>query len=65
MSVPLTNNCPYLELSQAESSSGTNSTVVLDGWAADNWSQLVDWARGDSGGLCDTGIASGLLATGL
>ena len=63
MSVPSIGS--YLELSQAESSSGADLAVVLDGWAADDWPQLVDWARSDLSSLCLTSITARLLLAGL
>lgn len=55
----------YLQLLNGETTSSTNATVVLDGWATDDWSQLVNWARGDSCGLGKTSIAASELATWL
>lgn len=56
---------PYLQLSEGETATSTNTAVVLDGRAADDWPQSVDWTRSDLGGLLVTGIAAALLATGL
>ena len=55
----------YLQLLEGETTSSTNAAVVLDGWATDDWSQLVNWARGDSCGLGETSIAASELATWL
>lgn len=55
----------YLELLKGETTSGTDTAVVLEGWAADNWSQLVHWARGNGSGLGETCIAASELATWL
>lgn len=54
-----------LQLLEGETTSGTDAAVVLDGWTADNWSQLIHWARGNSGGLGETSIAASQLATWL
>lgn len=55
----------YLKLLEGETTSGTDTAVVLDRWAADNWSQLIHWARGNSSGLGETCIAASELATWL
>jgi hypothetical protein len=55
----------YLQLGDGETTSSSNTAVVLDGWAADDWSQLVDWARSDSSSLGKTGIAASELAARL
>lgn len=55
----------YLELSQSEATTGADAAVVLDGRASDNRSELVDRARGQSGGLGLTSSASSRLLTGL
>jgi len=46
-----------LQLLQGETPPGTDTAVVLDGWASDNWPQLVDWAGGNGGSLGDPGIS--------
>lgn len=46
----------YLELSEGETTAGTDPTVVLDGRASHDGLQLVDGAGGDKSGL---GLASG------
>lgn len=55
----------HLQLSERETTSSANTAVVLDGWASDNGSELVDWARSDLDGLLDAGRATGRFATGL
>lgn len=55
----------YLKLSERETTTSTNTAVVLDGRAADNGPQAVHWAWSDLGSLVLTGIASALLATWL
>lgn len=55
----------HLQLSQGETTAGTDTAVVLDGGAADNGAQLVDGARSDGGGLSSAGVATGLLLAGL
>jgi hypothetical protein len=56
---------PYLQLSERKSTSSTNTTVVLDGWAADNGSEFVDWARSHGCGLLDAVFSTAVLATSL
>lgn len=60
-----TDLCIYLKLLQGETTTGTSTAVVLDSGAPNNRSQLVDWARGDSGSLSETGLPTTVLATGL
>lgn len=55
----------YLELSEREATTSTNTAVVLDGRAADDRPQTVHWTWSDLGSLVLTGIASALLATWL
>jgi hypothetical protein len=55
----------YLQLSEGETASSSYTTVVLDCWASDNGSQLVDWAGRDSCCFRETGIATSELAAGL
>lgn len=45
-----------LQLLQGETPTGTDTAVVLDGWASDDWPQLVDWAGGNGSSLGDSGI---------
>jgi len=54
-----------LELGERETTSSTKLHVVLDGWASDSWSQLVDWARSELCGLRSTSIAARDLLAGL
>jgi hypothetical protein len=55
----------YLQLGKGETTTGTDTAVVLDGRAPHNGTQLVDGARGNSGGLRETGLTTAVLATGL
>lgn len=55
----------YLQLSEGETTAGTDTAVVLDGRAPDNGTQLVDGARSNGSGLGDTGLTSAVLAAGL
>ncbi len=48
----------YLKLDKGEATSSSHATVVFDGGAAHDGLQLVDRARSDSCGFCDTGIAT-------
>ena len=41
----------YLELGEGETSTGTNPSVVLNGRASDDGSQLVDGTRSESSSL--------------
>lgn len=58
-------NLSSLQLLQAETPAGTDTAVVLDGWASDNWPQFVDWAGSDSSSLGDPGISPAELTAGL
>lgn len=55
----------YLQLSERETTTSTNTAVVLDGWAADDRPQAVHWAWSDLSSLLLASIASALLAAGL
>lgn len=44
----------YLQLSQSETTSSTNTAVVLDGRASDDGSQLVDGSGSDGSSLSTT-----------
>ena len=55
----------YLQFSQGEATSGSNTAVVLDSWASHNRSQLVNWSWGDGCRLRKTGIATSQLSAGL
>lgn len=55
----------YLQLSQGETTTGTDTAVVLDGRASHNGSELVDGAGSDGGSLGLTGISAGDLLAGL
>lgn len=53
----------YLQLSQGETTAGTDTAVVLDGRASDNGSEPVDGTGSDGGSLGLAGIpARDLLA---
>jgi hypothetical protein len=54
-----------LELSKGESTSFTNATVVLDGWASHHGAELVDWTRSDESCLLNAVCATTRLAAGL
>jgi hypothetical protein len=58
-------NLGSLKLLKGETTASTDTTVVLLCWAPHNWSELVDRARGDGSSLCDSGISSAKLASGL
>lgn len=55
----------YLQLGQGEPPAGADTTVVFDGRATDDRSQLVDRTRRDGRGLGDARIATAKLAAGL
>lgn len=55
----------YLQLRKSESTTGSNTTIVLDGRTSHKRSELVDWARGDSCCFLETGSTAALLATRL
>ncbi len=55
----------YLQLDQGETTSSSNTAVVLDRWASDNGSQLVNRSRGDCCSLRETSIAASELSAGL
>lgn len=55
----------YLQLSESESTTGTDTAVVLDSRATHNGTQLVNRTRGNSGGLRKTGLTTAVLAARL
>lgn len=55
----------YLELSQGETTAGADTTVVLDGRASHNGSELVDGSGSEGSSLGLAGCASSRLLTGL
>lgn len=55
----------YLQLGQGETTSGSYTAVVLDRWASDNGSQLVNRSRSDCCSLRETSIAASKLSAGL
>jgi len=48
----------HLQLSESETTTGANATVVFNRWASDDWSKLVNGSRCDSSCLCLTSIAA-------
>jgi hypothetical protein len=50
-----------LQLNERETTAGPDAAVVLDGRASHNRAEEVDGARGDLGGLRNTGVTSGRL----
>jgi hypothetical protein len=58
-------NATHLQLSERESTASTNAAVVLDARAANDWTELVDWARGNGGCLLDAVLSTAVLAAGL
>ena len=54
-----------LKLGEGETTAGTNATVVLDGRAADDGTELVDGLGGDTGGLLLARVATAGLLAGL
>jgi hypothetical protein len=55
----------YLELSEGETTAGTDTAVVLDGGASHNGTQLVDGAGSNLGSLGETVLTTTVLAAGL
>lgn len=55
----------YLQLGKGETTAGTNTAVVPLSRASHNGTQLVDGARGNSGGLCETSLTTAVLLAGL
>ena len=55
----------YLQLIPGEPTTSPDTAVVLDGRAVHNRTQLVGRTGSDSSGLCETGVTSAVLATGL
>lgn len=55
----------YLQLSQCETTAGTNAAVVLDGSASHDRSELVDGAGSQGSGLGLAGVPSRDLLAGL
>jgi len=47
----LAGDTSFLQFSKGETTAGPDTSVVFDGWASDDWSQLVNWARSNSCGL--------------
>lgn len=54
-----------LDLGQSETSTGSDLSVVLDGWTSHHWSQEVHWLWSHSGGLGGSGLTSGDLLASL
>ena len=61
----LKNQESYLELSQGETAAGADTTVVLDGRASHNRSELVDRSGSEGSSLGLTSSASPRLLAGL
>ena len=55
----------YLELGKSETTTGTDSTVILDSGSSHNRTQLVGRTGGKSRSLCGTSLATVVLTTGL
>lgn len=55
----------HLQLGEREATTRTHAAVVLEGRAANDRPQLVDWARSDLGDLLNASIATALLAASL
>jgi hypothetical protein len=55
----------YLELSEGETTTGTDTAVVLDGRASDNGTQLVNRTGSNSSRLGDAGLTTTVLPAGL
>jgi hypothetical protein len=55
----------YLQLGQGETTSSSYTAVVLDCWASDDGSQLVNRSGSDSCCLRKTGITASELSAGL
>lgn len=51
-------SCTHLKLGKRESTTGSDTTVVLDRWATDDGTELVYWTRGNGCCFGDTGIAT-------
>jgi len=46
----------YPQLLQGEAPACTDTAVVLDCWASNNWSQLVGWTRSNGSSLGNPGV---------
>jgi hypothetical protein len=55
----------YLELSEGETTTGTDTAVVLDGGAPDNGTQLVNRTGSNGSRLSDAGLTTTELPAGL
>ena len=56
----------YLKLSQSESTSSTNFSVIFEGWASNNWSQRSsNWSWSNGAGFLYSVVPSPLLSHGL
>jgi hypothetical protein len=65
LDVDLISQKSYLQLGQGETTSSSYTAVVLDGWASDNRSQLVNRSRSDCCSFRETSIAASELSAGL
>lgn len=61
----LSGRSTYLQLSQGETTAGTDTAVVLDGRASHNGPELVDGAGSDGSSLGLASIPAGDLLAGL
>ena len=55
----------HLEFCKRETSAGSNTTIIFDGWATHYRPELVDRAGCNGGGFLDAGIATSGLAARL
>jgi hypothetical protein len=55
----------YLQLGERETTTSSNTTIVFDGGAADNWAEFVYWARCNSCSFGETSITATKFAAGL
>ena len=54
-----------LDLSQGETSTSSNLSVVLDGWGSDNRSEGIQWSWSNGSSLRSSSLTTGSLLTGL
>ena len=55
----------YLEFGDGEPAASTYAAVVFDTWAADDRSELIDWARCECYGFNMASVSSAKLPAGL
>jgi len=58
-------NAGFLQFLQREAAASPKAAVVFEGWASDDWSELVDWARCDCGSLRETSCTTARFAAWL